>query len=238
MVMTESITSMERDVGIVVARAAVVGEPNASAEPWSLRRWSRYRLSERAPRTPSPGELAWGHPRGVRRAGPTALIVDPDEASSRGGGDVSEAVRPGRASRVPLDTQNARPTEMTGWVGWVGFAAVMMVMLGTFHVMDGLVALFQDDYFLVTPSRLAVHADFTTWGWVHLIGGILIGAAGIGCFTGKAWARSVGVVGALVSAVVNVSFLAAYPIWSTIMSAVDVLIIWALTVHGDELRYR
>jgi len=49
MVMTESITSMERDVGIVVARAAVVGGPNASAEPWSLRRWSRYRLSERAP---------------------------------------------------------------------------------------------------------------------------------------------------------------------------------------------
>ena len=151
---------------------------------------------------------------------------------------MSEAARPGQASSAPPGRQNVQPTEMTGWVGWVGFAAVMMVMLGTFHVMDGLVALFQDDYFLVTPSRLAVHADFTTWGWVHIIGGILIVAAGIGCFTGKVWARSVGVVVALVSAVVNVGFLAAFPIWSTIMIAVDILIIWALTVHGDELRNR
>ena len=151
---------------------------------------------------------------------------------------MSEAVGPGQASSVPSGRQNVQPTEMTGWVGWVGFAGVMMVMLGTFHVIDGLIALFQDEYFLVSRSGLAVHADFTAWGWVHIIGGILVGAAGIGCFTGKVWARSVGVVVALVSAVVNVGFLAAYPIWSTIMIAVDILIIWALTVHGDELRNR
>jgi hypothetical protein len=150
---------------------------------------------------------------------------------------VSGAVRPGRASSVS-GRQDVRPTEMTGWVGWVGFAGVMMVMLGMFHIIDGLIALFQDDYFLVARSGLTVHADFTTWGWVHVIGGLLIGAAGIGCFAGKVWARSVGVVVALLSAVVNVGFLAAYPIWSTIMIAVDILIIWALTVHGDELRNR
>jgi hypothetical protein len=142
---------------------------------------------------------------------------------------VSQAVR--RDGR-----QNVQPTQMSGWVGWIGFAGVMMVLLGMFHVIDGLVALFQDDYFLVTRSGLTVHLDYTAWGWVHLIGGIIVGGAGIALFAGKIWARSIGVVVALLSAVVNLGFLAAYPIWSTIMIAVDILIIWALTVHGGELR--
>jgi hypothetical protein len=125
---------------------------------------------------------------------------------------------------------------MTGWVGWIAFAGVMMIMLGTFHVFDGLLALFQDDYFLVTRTGLTVHLDYTTWGVVHLIGGIIVIAAGFALFTGKMWARTLGVIVALVSAVVNIGFLAAYPIWSTIMIAVDILVIWALTVHGSEMR--
>ena len=137
---------------------------------------------------------------------------------------------------MQVGRQDVQPTEMTGWVGWIGFAGVMMVMLGTFHVIDGLVALFRDEYFLVTRNGLTVHVDYTTWGLVHLIGGILVGVAGIALFTGQVWARSLGVVLALVSAVVNLGFLAAYPIWSTIMIAVDILVIWALTVHGGEMR--
>lgn len=126
--------------------------------------------------------------------------------------------------------------DVTGWVGWAIFAGVMMVLLGTFHIIDGLIALFNDQYFLVTRSGLAVHADFTVWGWVHLIGGVIIIAAGVGVFSGQVWARTVGVVVALGSALVNIGFLSAYPIWSTIMIAIDVLVIWALTVHGGELR--
>jgi hypothetical protein len=127
---------------------------------------------------------------------------------------------------------------MTGWVGWIGFAAVMMVLLGVFHIMDGLVALFRDEVFLVGRSGLSVSIDYTTWGWVHLIGGVLILLAGFGLLTGNIMARSVAVVLAVISAVVNLGFLAAYPIWSTIMIAVDILVIWALTVHGGELRNR
>jgi|SRR5680860_119974 len=132
--------------------------------------------------------------------------------------------------------QNVQPTEMSGWVGWIGFAAVMMVMLGTFHAIQGLVALFKDEYFLVGQSGLTVEVDYTTWGWIHLIGGVLVVAAGIGLFTGRYWARTIAVLLALVSAVVNIAFLSAYPIWSTIMIAVDILVIWALMVHGSELR--
>ncbi len=131
---------------------------------------------------------------------------------------------------------NVQPTEMTGWVGWIAFAGVMMVLLGTFHAIQGLVALFQDEYFLVAKSGLTVHVDYTAWGWTHLILGIIIALAGFALFTGKVWARAVGVVIVMISAVVNIGFLAAYPIWSVLMIAIDILVIWALIVHGAELE--
>jgi hypothetical protein len=150
---------------------------------------------------------------------------------------MSETLRPGGAGMsTPLERQNVAPTSMSGWVGWVAFAGIMMVLLGTFHIIDGLIALFNDEYFLVSKSGLAVSADFTTWGWVHLIGGVIVVAAGIGVFTGQVWARGLGVVVAMISAVINLGFLSAYPVWSSIMILVDILVIWALTVHGGELR--
>jgi hypothetical protein len=141
------------------------------------------------------------------------------------------AAAPGRP---PL--QDVQATEQTAWVGWIAFAGFMMVLLGTFHAVQGLIALFKDEYFLVGRSGLTLSVDFTTWGWVHVVGGILIAGAGIGLFVGKVWARTVAVILALGSAVVNVSFLAAYPIWSAAMIGIDVLVIWAITVHGGELR--
>ena len=150
---------------------------------------------------------------------------------------MSETLRQGGAGTgTPAERQNVTPTRMSAWVGGVAFAGIMMVMLGSFHIVDGLVALFNDEYFLVTRSGLAVTADFTTWGWVHLIGGVVIVAAGVGVFTGQTWARVVGVMVAMVSAVINLGFLSAYPVWSSIMILIDVLVIWALTVHGGELR--
>jgi hypothetical protein len=117
---------------------------------------------------------------------------------------------------------------------WVAFAGTMLVLVGSFHAIQGLVALFRDDYYLVSPSGLVVNVDYTTWGWVHLLGGALVIAAGLGAIAGQTWARVVGVVVAAVSALVNVAFLAAYPIWSALMIALDVLVIWALMVHGDD----
>ena len=151
---------------------------------------------------------------------------------------MSETMRPGNATSAPAydGRQNVQSTEMTGWVGWIGFAGVMMVMLGIFHIIDGLVALFRDEVFLTGRSGLVINVDYTTWGWVHLIGGALILLAGFGVFVGNILARSVAVVLAMLSAIVNLGFLGAYPIWSTIMIAVDILVIWALTVHGGELR--
>lgn len=124
----------------------------------------------------------------------------------------------------------------SGWVGWVAFAAMLLIMLGTFHIIEGLVALAKDEYFLVAQSGLVLNIDYTQWGWTHLIGGAIVLAAGFGVFAGQVWARAVGVIVALVSAVVNMLFLAAYPLWSVVMIALAVIIIMALTVHGSEVR--
>jgi hypothetical protein len=123
----------------------------------------------------------------------------------------------------------------TGWVG-IMFAAIIMVMLGCFHALQGLVALLDDQKFLVTDDELVVPADYTVWGWVHLVGGIIVALAGIALFAGQTWARVVGIIAASASAIVNIVFLSAYPIWSTIMIALDILIIWALTVHGSKVK--
>jgi hypothetical protein len=138
---------------------------------------------------------------------------------------------------APSGAGSAEP-ETTGWVGWIVFAGVMMLVLGLFHAFQGLIALFQNDYYLVASNGLTIHLDYTAWGWTHLIFGLVVVAAGAALLVGQMWARIVAVVLAVVSAVVNAGFLAAYPIWSAIMIAVDILVIWALTVHGGEMRSR
>jgi hypothetical protein len=122
------------------------------------------------------------------------------------------------------------------WVGWIAFAGTLMVMLGAFHIVQGVVALVNDKYFLVTRSGLVVSADYTTWGWVHLIAGVVVLVAGVFVFAGQVWARTVGVIVALLSALLNLGFLAAYPLWSVIMIALDVMVILALTVHGSDVK--
>jgi hypothetical protein len=140
------------------------------------------------------------------------------------------------STRVSADEQgsgDAVPAG-SGWYGWVVFAATMLILLGIFHAIAGLVALFDQDYFLVTESGLVVSADYTAWGWIHLLLGGLLALTGAALFNGATWARVVAVILAALSALTNISFLAAYPVWSLIMITVDVLVIYAVTVHGGR----
>jgi hypothetical protein len=132
---------------------------------------------------------------------------------------------------------SARPrSEPTGWVGWIVFAAVMLIMIGLLHAIEGFVALFKDSYYVVRESGLVVNVDYTGWGWVHLLLGLAIAATGAALFTGRMWARVVAIGLAALSIVANFGFSSAYPFWSLIIIAVDVLVIYALTVHGKEIR--
>ena len=148
---------------------------------------------------------------------------------------VSQYIEP-QYGEPAASARTAGYPEQTGWVGWIVFAGTMMALLGTFHVIQGLVALLDDQYFLVTESGLVVSADYTAWGWTHLILGLIVAGAGFALFAGHMWARIVGVIVALASAVVNLAFLAAFPLWSSLMILLDVLVIWAITVHGSEVK--
>lgn len=125
--------------------------------------------------------------------------------------------------------------DVSGWVGWVFFAGFMMILLGAFQVIAGLTALFKDTYLLVGEKGLLI-LDFTTWGWIHLILGIVVLVAGLSVMQGATWARILGVIFTGLAIVAHLAYIAAYPLWSIISIAVGVLVIFALTVYGGELK--
>ena len=127
-------------------------------------------------------------------------------------------------------------SEQTGWTGWAFFAAIMMIMIGTFQAISGVTALVNDEYFLVSSSGLIVTLDYTTWGWIHLGLGMAIALAGVTVLSGSWFGRALGIFLAGVSAVANLVWIAAYPLWSIIIITVDILVIYALAVHGGELK--
>ncbi|MFC4001223.1 hypothetical protein ACFS2C_07300 [Prauserella oleivorans] len=135
-------------------------------------------------------------------------------------------------------TARGRPTSAaTPWAGWITFGAVMMALLGFFNVIFGLIALFEDTYYAITPQGLLLF-DLTTWGWIHLLVGAAAVLAGFALMSGATWARAAAVILASFNAVAHLAFLPAYPIWSVIAIALDVLVIWAVVVHGGEYADR
>ena len=124
----------------------------------------------------------------------------------------------------------------SGWTGWVVFAGILLILTGAIHLIAGLVALFRDTTYLVKPRDLAVGASYTTWGWVHLVLGVVAVVVGLGLLAGNALARVVGVGLAVLSAVVNLAFARANPAEALIVIALDVVIVYAIVVHGRELR--
>jgi hypothetical protein len=129
----------------------------------------------------------------------------------------------------------ATRSRSTAWVGWLWFAAVMMIMTGSFNAMYGLVALFEDQYYTIGRQGLLVF-DLTQWGWILLIFGALAVAAGMALFSGALWARIVAVALASINMLAHMAFMPAQPVWALITITVDVLVIWAVIVHGDELK--
>jgi hypothetical protein len=152
--------------------------------------------------------------------------------------DVRNQSSPTVANRAPQQRGGEGLPEPTAWTGWVVFGAMMMIMLGCFQVIAGLVALFDKGYYLVGQNGLVVHVNYTTWGWVHLIVGLVALAAGAGLFRGAMWARVLGIIVAIISAVVNFAFIAAYPVWGITMITLDVVIIYAIAAHGREMQAR
>jgi hypothetical protein len=126
-------------------------------------------------------------------------------------------------------------TERTGWTGWIAFAGVMMIIGGSLNLFHGIVAAVNDDWAGFT-NRSDAFFDVSQWGWIHIIMGGLVLLAGIGVFSGNVLARTVGVILAGISLIVNFFYIPVYPLWALTVMVIDVLVIWALTAHGGEMR--
>jgi hypothetical protein len=122
--------------------------------------------------------------------------------------------------------------ELSGWAaGGIAFAATMLALIGSFQVIAGLVALFNDEFFVVTRNY-TFDLDVTAWGWIHLLIGIIALFTSYGLFTQKTWAGIVALVIATLSAIANFFFIPYYPFWSILIIAIDIWIIWAITRPG------
>jgi hypothetical protein len=123
---------------------------------------------------------------------------------------------------------------VSGWaVGLVVFAAAIMIMVGAFQIISGLAAIFDDQFYVVTRNYV-FDLDVTAWGWIHTLLGLLLVFAGWGVFSGATWARVTGMVLAGLSAIANFFFIPYYPVWAISIIALDVLVIWALSVWNSR----
>ncbi len=128
---------------------------------------------------------------------------------------------------------SAEPGVSPWAAGLAMFAGAMMIVAGIFAVFEGIAALFNDKVYVNTPQYIFTF-DLTAWGWIHLLLGVLVGLAGVAVIRGQAWGRFTGIALAGLSAIANFMFLPHYPLWSILIIALDVAIIWALAVYRGE----
>jgi hypothetical protein len=125
--------------------------------------------------------------------------------------------------------------ETSSWAnGFILFACLMMIMVGIWQALQGLVAIFENEFYVATRNYL-FEFDATTWGWIHLILGLLVAFAGYGLVSGRTWARVVAITLAVLSAIANFLWLPYYPFWALLIISVDVFVIWAVAAHGREV---
>jgi hypothetical protein len=119
--------------------------------------------------------------------------------------------------------------------GWIGFAGILMLIIGSIDFFQGLIALFEDEYFVVTESGFLV-VDLTAWGWILLIWGALLIVAGLGLVGGMEWARWFSIVVVSLNFLAQLGFLgnSQYPLWSLTVMALNVIVLYALTARWKE----
>lgn len=125
--------------------------------------------------------------------------------------------------------------EVTGWVGWVWYAAIMLMIVGTFDIIQGIIAL-ADNSFAVAVSGGLLVFNLTTWAWAHIVVGAIMLLAGVGLWSGQTWARVLAVIVASLNAIVQLTIMPAYPFWAVLMIALNMVVIYAVVVHGREAR--
>jgi hypothetical protein len=137
-----------------------------------------------------------------------------------------------QTTRAPYEPQGE-----TWASGFAQFGAVMLIVVGAFQAAQGLVAIIRKEFYVATSNYL-FQLDLTSWGWVHLVLGAVMVLAGCGVLARQTWAVITGIVLCVLSAFANFTFIPYYPIWSLVIIALDVLVIWALLRYRSEASAR
>jgi len=119
-------------------------------------------------------------------------------------------------------------------VGFISFAGIVLILAGIFHVIDGIVGLVNNDFYVKTDNWV-FKFNVTSWGWIHILLGIIAILAGVGLFSGAIWARTVAVIVAAVSIIANFVWLPYYPWWALLVIVLDFFVIWAVVLHGRDV---
>jgi hypothetical protein len=128
-----------------------------------------------------------------------------------------------------IDPDRGADREISGWASAaIGFAAVILLLIGSFQLITGVAAIVEDEFFVV-GQEYAFDLDVSTWGWRHLILGVLLVVTSFGLMSRRGWAVVTGIVLATLSAIANFFFIPYYPFWAILVIALDVWVIWALT---------
>jgi uncharacterized membrane protein len=141
---------------------------------------------------------------------------------------------PEQAAHSDRNSSSVAPAHGADTAGWVVglslFAGILMMITGLFNAMEGVVALARNEVYAITP-RYIFTFDLTTWGWIHIILGIIVLAAGVGVITGQLWGRVVGITIATLTILANFAFIPYYPVWSMLIIALNVFVLWVLCVY-------
>jgi hypothetical protein len=131
-------------------------------------------------------------------------------------------------------TVKSETNQMNEWAaGFIFLGSMMMVILGCWHFIAGISALFDDSFYAIRPG-FALEIDVTAWGWLHVIGGIVLAVVGFLLLSGSAFIRLIAIGLTVISVIWNFYSIPYYPVWSIIMLALCGAVLWALIAHGKE----
>ncbi|MBF6416139.1 DUF7144 family membrane protein [Nocardia cyriacigeorgica] len=112
-------------------------------------------------------------------------------------------------------------------------ASILLLTVGVLSILQGISAVAEDQLF-VAGIEYVYEFDTTTWGWIHIVLGIVLVASAIGLMMGTTWGRIAAVTIAALSIVANFLWLPYYPLWSILIIALNIVVIWAVTTWNPE----
>jgi uncharacterized membrane protein (DUF2068 family) len=121
------------------------------------------------------------------------------------------------------------------WAGWIRLGGILMLIIAAIDFFEGLIAIIRSEYYVLAPNQIVVF-DTTTWGWIMLIWGIILGCAGFGLVIGATWARWFTIVAGSINFIIQLGFVGSsrFPLWSLVGLALNAIVLYAVIVRWDE----